>query len=148
MSKWLAYTSDWRPVLAEWDRGEYVLPRISLPTFSTHELKSAGAQVRHGQADGDDAVRRAVPDDHLVERPGGEETHGANRCADGFVRPASRIWISLTVLVATGMSTASSRGDVSFGDKDKAEADKKTSGRRSPKRVQVAPAPRDSGDED
>ena len=48
----------------------------------------------------------------------------------------------------TGMSTASSRGDVSFGDKDKAEADKKTSGRKSPKRVQVAPAPRDSGDED
>ena len=43
MSKWLAYTSDWRPVLAEWERGEYVLPRISLPTFSTHELKSAGA---------------------------------------------------------------------------------------------------------
>ena len=54
----------------------------------------------------------------------------------------------------TGMSTASSRGDVSFGDKDKADADKKTSGRKSssgrkfPKRVQVAPAPRDSGDED
>ena len=83
MSKWLAYTSDWRPVLAEWERGEYVLPRISLPTFSTHELKSAGAQVRHGQADGDDAVRRAVPDDHLVERAGGEETHGADRYEHG-----------------------------------------------------------------
>ena len=70
-------------------QGRVRVPRSSLPIFSTRELKSAGAQIRHGQADGDDAFRRAVPDDHLVERAGGEETHGADRYEHG-VQPRGR----------------------------------------------------------
>ena len=78
MSKWLAYTQDWQPVLAEWDDGVFstVRPRSLMPfggLFQTITWSRTRAEKLHFEL--------------------------------------------------TGMMTASSRGDVTFGDSDRKAKD-------------------------